>query len=185
MLIDLTLKITPEMAKEAQKREHTALAGHVGTHFDIMDQEFPLSYTRRKGIVFDVSSVRDRDIGIDDIAGHYIEAGMFVAFYTGFLEKNGYGSKGYFSTHPQLTHELIDLLLEKRVSIIGIDFAGVRRGSEHPPKDQYCAERGTFIIENLCGLKSVLSCGSHFTAHTYPMTYTHVTGLPCRVIAEL
>ena len=185
MLIDITLKITPEMVKEAPGNADRALSGHLGTHFDVMNKEFPLAYTQRKGLVFDVSWVKDRDIGRDDIEMEEIQPDMFVAFYTGFIEDVGYGQKGYFTEHPQLSDELIDILLEKGVSIIGVDFAGVRRGKEHTPKDQYCADRGTFIIENLCNLKSVVENGRMFKANTYPMNYADITGLPCRVIAEI
>ncbi len=110
---------------------------------------------------------------------------MFVAFYTGFIEEVGYGGKKYFTEHPQLSKELIDELLNKGVSIIGVDFAGVRRGIEHTPKDQYCADRGTFIIENLCNLKILIKNCKQFKANTYPMNYEGMTGLPCRVIAEI
>ncbi len=91
----------------------------------------------------------------------------------------------YFKQHPQLSDSLIDALLEKNISIIGLDFGGVRRGSEHTPKDKYCADRGVFVIENLCNLGDVLKNSSTFTAHTYPMNCTGITGLPCRIIAEI
>ena len=185
MLIDITLKITPKMAKDAQGNEKKALVGHLGTHFDVMNKEFPLEYTRRKGIIFDVSSVTERDIEITDIDLSKVEKDMFVAFCTGFIEKEGYGTKPYFSEHPQLSNDLIDALLEKKISLIGIDFAGVRRGKEHTPKDQYCADRGTFIIENLCNLKTLAQQTEYFTANTYPMNYADMTGLPCRVVAEV
>lgn len=185
MLIDITLEITPQMVKEAPGNESRNLVGHLGTHFDVMHKEFPLVYTRREGIVFDVSSVKGRDICGDDIALGQIREDMFVAFYTGFIEETGYGSKTYFADHPQLSEKLIDTLLDKGVSIIGVDFAGIRRGKEHIPMDRYCADRGTFVIENLCNLKSVLDHGGKFQANTYPMRYTDMTGLPCRVIAEI
>lgn len=185
MLIDITLKITPEITKDAPETGNKSLAGHLGTHFDVMDEEFPLAYTQRNGIVFDVSSVKNRDIGIADIDLGEVQRDMFVAFYTGYIEDIGYGSRAYFSEHPQLSDELIEALLEKGVSIIGLDFAGVRRGTEHVPKDRYCAQKGTFIIENLCNLKAVLACGAKFQANTYPMNYVGITGLPCRVIAEI
>lgn len=185
MLIDITLPITPQMADASLSREKPALAGHLGTHFDVMNKEFPLTYTRRKGVVFDVSSIKDRDIDIDDISIGEIEPDTFVAFYTGFLETVGYGNTRYFSEHPQLSNELIDALLDKGISIIGVDFAGIRRGKEHTPKDQYCADKGTFVVENLCNLKAVVARGKRFVAHTYPMSFTAVTGLPCRVIAEI
>jgi kynurenine formamidase len=76
---------------------------------------------------------------------------------------------------------LVDELLKKHISIIGIDFAGIRRGKEHTPADQYCADHGVFIVENLVGLDRVIG---HSVIHTYPMKYSGITGLPCRVIAE-
>ena len=185
MLIDITLKITPKMVTDAQGNEKKSLVGHLGTHFDVMNKEFPLEYTKRKGIIFDVSKNYDKDIDLTDIDITKIEKDMFVVFYTGFIEKENYGSKKYFTEHPQLSNKLIEALLEKNISVIGVDFAGIRRGAEHTPKDQYCADRGVFIIENLCNLKSVLENGSTFIANTYPMNYAEMTGLPCRVVAEV
>ena len=52
MLLDLTLPITPAMWQEAKELKDPALEGHIGTHFDVMDKEFPLEYTSRKGVVF-------------------------------------------------------------------------------------------------------------------------------------
>ena len=145
------------MITDAQGNEKKALVGHLGTHFDVMNMEFPLEYTRRKGVVFDVSEVTDRDIDVCDIDLDKVESDMFVSFYTGFIEKIGYGGKVYFTEHPQLSNELIDALLD----------------------------RGVFIIEKLCNLKAVLDNGGHFLANTYPMNYVEMTGLPCRVVAEI
>lgn len=170
-------------------KEHVTLkpelAGHLGTHFDVMNKEFPLEYTKRRGVIFDVSHTVDRDIEISDIDITKVEKDMFVAFFTGYIEKERYGSKKYFSQSPQLSNELICALVEKGISIIGVDFGGVRRGEEHTPKDQYCADRGVFVIENLCNLKAVLDNSEDFTANTYPMNYKGATGLPCRVIAKV
>ena len=185
MRIDITLKITPGMIRDAQGNERKTLSGHLGTHFDVMDKEFPLDDTEREGIVFDVSGVSGRDIDTGDIDLDRVRAGMFTAFFTGFQEKEGYGSRKYFTEHPQLSDELIDALLDRGVSLIGVDCAGVRRGKEHTPKDQYCADRGVFIIENLCNLKAVLEAGGNCRMHTYPMSYAEMSGLPCRVIAEV
>ncbi len=183
MMIDLTLKITPKMVVDAQGNEKKALVGHLGTHFDVMDREFPLSYIRRNAVVFDVSSVKDRDIDVNDIDFTMIDKGMFVGFYTGFIEFCAYGSKMYFSEHPQLSHELIDFLVQKEVSIIGVDFAGVRRGKEHTITDQKCVEKGVFVVENLCNLERVVG-EKNLVINTFPMNYAEITGLPCRVVAE-
>ena len=185
MLIDITLKVTPALSSEAQGNQDRSLVGHLGTHFDVMNKEFPLEYTRRQGIVFDVSAARGRDITSEDIDLSVVKADMFVAFHTGSLEEVGYGNRTYFGDHPQLSDALIDQLLERGVSIIAVDCSGIRRGREHTPKDQHCADRGCFVIENLCNLKRLVDCGGSFVAHTYPMSFEGITGLPCRVIAEV
>lgn len=185
MKIDVTLKITPKMVSDAQGNERKALVGHLGTHFDVMNKEFPLDYTKRRAIVFDVSSKKNRDIDVCDIDINVIEPKMFVAFNTGFIEEIGYGNKEYFSNHPQLSNELIDALLDKKISMIGVDFAGIRRGKEHTSKDQYCADHGVFIIENMYNLHAIVDHGGKCIMNTYPMKYESMTGLPCRVVAEV
>ena len=184
MKIDITLKITPKMVIDARGNEKKALVGHLRTHFDVMNKEFPLEYTQREGIIFDVSKVKDRDIDICDIDLNKVKPDMFVAFYTGFIEKEGYGTRKYFKEHPELSNELINTLLDKKISIIGVDFAGIRKGKEHVPMDQYCADKGVFIIENLCNLKSLID-KNEFIVNTYPMNYADMTGLPCRVVVEI
>ncbi|MCE1198292.1 MAG: hypothetical protein LWW85_04930, partial [Marinilabiliales bacterium] len=74
-----------------------------------------------------------------------------------------------------------------KVSIIGLDFAGVRRGKEHGRADQLCADQGVFIVENLCNLEFILKGAPHafFTAHTYPIALEGASGLPCRVVGRL
>jgi kynurenine formamidase len=173
--------------QDAGENEKKALSGHLGTHFDVMDKEFPLEYTRLNGIAFDVTHVMNRDIDITDIDLSFVKRNMFIAFCSNYIERVEYGTKEYFTAHPELTERLIDGLLDKGISIIGIDFAGVRRGTQHTPKDQYCADRGVFIVENLCNIGLLLDgCSSKaFSAATYPINFSGWTGLPCRVIAEL
>ena len=184
MPIDLTMQFTGEMLSDAQKLENKALIGHWGTHFDVMDKTFPLEYTQCKGIVFDVRNTSG-EITESDVDLSKVEKGMFVAFYTGFSQQEPYGTRRYFGEHPQLSYELIDALLKKGVWIIGVDFAGIRRTPEHIPTDRRCADAGTFVVENLCNLQLVLQQGGTFVANTYPMNFTQITGLPCRVIARV
>lgn len=185
MLIDITLRVTPDMMATASENTARSLVGHMGTHFDVMDKEFPLDYTVREGVVFDASHVRGRDIETDDIDMHQVHEGMFVAFCTGYIDEVAYGTPVYFKEHPQLSDALIGALLDRHVSIIGMDCAGVRRGREHTPADQRCADHGVFVVENLAQLQDVLAAGGRFTARTYPVRFAGVTGLPCRVIAEV
>ena len=187
MLVDLSVKVTKFVRKEATQYLKKASFGHLGTHFDVMNKEFPLSYVKREGVVFNVSDIKDRDIDLEDVNMSHIKKDMFIAFYTGFIDKAEYGTKKYYSDHPQLSDKLIDKLLEQKISIIGIDFAGIRRGKEHTPKDQYCADKGVFIVENLCNLGKILrnEKQNYFIANTYPINFSDMTGLPCRVIGEI
>ena len=90
MLIDVTLKITPKMATDAQGNEKKALVGHLGTHFDVMDKEFPLDYTRRRGLCFDVSDIpASREIGEEAVDLSLVKKEMFVCFYSGYMRKEG------------------------------------------------------------------------------------------------
>lgn len=180
---DITLKITEKMALHAKENLNKANFGHLGTHFDVMNKEFPLEYTECAGVVFDVSGIKGRDIDIPDVDMGKVHAGMFVIFYTGYIETVEYGTKAYFAAHPQLSGALIDALLDTGIFLLGIDCAGVRCGAEHTPKDFYCAQRGVFIIENLCNL-AALPGKENLLIHTYPLSRAGWSGLPCRVIAE-
>lgn len=160
--------------------------GHLGTHFDVMNKQFSLANTVRRGLVFNVSHIRDRDITADDIDTLKILEHDFVIFYSGYLQEHGYGTPSYFANHPQLAQPLITELINKKVSIIGIDFAGIRHPAEHPAADQYCADHDVFVIENLNNIDRLWAATGDraFTLHTYPVNYDCLTGLPCRVIAE-
>ena len=185
MLVDLTLKISPKMVKDAQGNERQALVGHLGTHFDVMNKEFPLEYTKRKGLVFDVRHVEGRDVEIGDIDMSRLEKDMFVMFCTGYISKVEYGTPKYYSEHPQLSFELMEELLKAGVSMIGVDCSGVRRGAEHIPADQHCADQNVFVIENIWNLETICEAGGNCVVNTYPMNYAEMTGLPCRIVAEL
>lgn len=183
VLTDLTLRVTPQLRKNAQDQEAKAFTGHLGTHFDVMDKEFPLEYVNRRGILFDVSG--KEEITADAVDLSAVSEGVFVMFRTGFMEKAGYGTREYSHEHPYLSWELIDTLIGLKVAMIGIDCAGIRRGKEHTQADQKCADHGTFVIENLCHLEQLSGYTCGFTVHTFPMNFSGLSGLPCRVVAEI
>lgn len=193
MKIDLSVAITEEIVNVLFNRgankeiPPVAKFGHIGTHFDIMDKEFQLENTERKGKVFDVSHVKDQEIEVTDIDAAKIAENDFVMFHTGCLKEKNYGSPEYFADHPELSQALITYLVNKKVSLIGIDTAGIRKAAEHPQADQYCADNGIFVIENLNNLDILLkeSKGRGFVVHTYPVNYQGLTGLPCRIVAEI
>lgn len=152
-----------------------------------MDKEFPLEYTSRDAIVFDVSSIKNRDIEVSDININKVKKGMFVAFYTGVINKLEYASEEYFKGNKNLSKDLIKELVEKEVSIITIDCSGIRARKEHDLADQYCADHNAFVVENLYNLEKELNSENYklFKANTYPINFNDLTGLPCRVIGIL
>lgn len=191
MKIDLTYQLSKELMDDfAKSASEKALSkfGHFGTHFDIQDKVFPLEYCERNGIAFDVSYVCNRDIEASDIDMNLISEGDFVLFHTGMIERAPYGSKEYFTQHPQLSQNMIEVLISKKASLIGLDMAGVRRGEEHALADQLCADHGTYIIENLVNLKSICNIPGEkpkLLVHTYPLNLSGYTGIPARVIVDI
>ncbi len=193
MKIDLSVTITTEIVNAMLNTRTTAKVppvaqfGHIGTHFDVMDKEFQLDNTERPGIVFDVSHIKGRDIELSDIDTTKIAENVFVMFHTGCLKERGYGTPAYFTDHPELAGTLITYLVNNKVSMIGIDTCGIRKAAEHPQADKYCADNGIFVVENLNNLDVLLQAAKtgNFLVHTYPVNYAGLTGLPCRIIAEL
>ena len=63
--------------------------------------------------------------------------------------------------------------------MIGVDRSGIRNGTDHPKADNYCAEHGVFVVENLVNLDKLRAeVGDRdFIVHIY-------TGIPSRVVAE-
>ena len=179
-LTDVTLPLTAEMINKAGSTEIKVFSGHAGTHFDVMNKVFPLEYAERKGYIFEAEGLDEIDLS--NIDADRVNEGMFIGFHTGFIEKAGYGTAEYHHQHPQLSRKLIEFLVERKVSIIGIDFAGARRGKEHSQCDQYCTDHGVFIVENLCNLRDTVN--KEVTVWTFPLNLKGSSGLPCRVLIK-
>lgn len=192
MKIDLSFKIKKEMLDEMLSavktiNEAAEKSGHVGTHLDVMNGEFSIDNIITKGKILDISHIKTGEVKLEDLDLGDIEENDFVFFYSGILNQYGYGSKEYFSTYIELSDELIDYLLNKRVSLIGVDMAGAKKPDDHLRIDLYCAERGVFIIENLINLDLLLkeTLEKSFTVYTFPTNMSGFSGLSCRVIAEI
>lgn len=187
MLIDVTIKMTSQMVQAVIRNAAHCFPGHIGTHFDTTIKEFPLEYLERQGVVFDVSNVKDREIGISDIDISLVSKGMFVAFCSNYSNIVEYGSYEYFNKSPEVSFELIHELLKKDVCIVGLDFGRTNKGKFKKVLNHFSKEKEIFIIENLCNLKSILNGkkAAYFKASTFPMHYEGFTGNPCRVIAKI
>ena len=187
MLIDLTLPLSvAEISGGEDYVRKIVDAGHAGTHFDVMDKDFPLDSFRTNGKVVDISHIRDREVEIADIDGVDIGDGDTLIFYSGWVDEIGYDTRhDYVYKSAELSDALVEHVVAKGVKLIGVDAAGVQKPKKHAAVDQYCADRGVFIIENLNNVKTLLGLDKPFTVYTAPLSRTDLTGLPCRVLAEV
>lgn len=187
MMIDLTTTVDKKLMEQwlsTQENRHIA-TGHIGTHLDTYEKsEIPLKYVVSTGVLLDVSAVAEnREICTEDVAGITILPDSFVLIRTAHSEKEKYGMPAYFAGHPQLSHELIAYLLEKKIRFIGIDCPGIRQGAEHEPADRRCESKGVYVIENLSDV-GALQGAVEFKVYTLWFEDDVATGLPCRVIAS-
>ncbi|MDR2788086.1 MAG: cyclase family protein [Candidatus Accumulibacter sp.] len=193
MKIDLSVPVTREIldklaALSKTRSDGLDLFGHMGTHLDLMGKRFDIDRNEMPGVVFDVGTIKDREIQPEDVDLQKVREGDFVMFHTGALDALGYGSADYFRLEaPQLSYALIDGLIDRKVAFIGVDMGGARKAAEHRRVDEYCAEREVFIVENLANLKplSRLAEEGRFETRVYPLNLVGATGLPCRVVAEV
>lgn len=185
MYLELTLSVasdSPQLAwAKAQENPYLAL-GHVGTHLDTYEKShILLEYFKSQAILFDVrgqSEVQPETIALDRV-----QPGDFVLFRTGRMETFGYGAPEYFQDHPQLSQPLIDALIAKQVRFIGVDCPGIRQNDQHEAADRRCEQHGIYVIENLSQLDQLDAC--RFCIYTFWMEEERLTGLRCRVIAQL
>ncbi len=193
MYIDLSLSLPfdhPVFELAASMGDQSpASMGHVGTHLDTyLQKPIPLEWVHRRGILVDVRRYGDH-VPTSAIDGLDIQAGDFVIFYTGFIDKHDYGSKEYFKNHPQLDWELIKKLLTFDISFIGIDAAGIRHGAklgdDHHKADVFCEESHTYVIENLINLSDLAKIGQPFDLRVAWISHRGASGIPCKVVAEI
>lgn len=184
--IDLTLQVkkTNRVYKQAevQNNRHVVM-GHVGTHFDIYgDIQVPLQYMQTRGILFDVSHIRGREITLDDIDLDYVKPGDFVLIRTGSIERHPYGSKLYFSDSTQFSWDFIEGLSMEHIRFLGIDAPDLRKGHEHIEADKICLKYGAFVVENLINLSQI---DSQLPCKMMTMWFEdpEATGIKCRVVA--
>jgi kynurenine formamidase len=189
MFIDLTLELSPEQYRKLDVpslKGGDSQEGHIGTHFDVMDKIFPLESFRTRGRLIDISRIRDREVEIPDIEPYGLREGDMAIFYTGYVAELGYGTPLYWKRSAELSDAVVAYMADLGVRLIGVDAAGVQKPKKHRDIDQYCADRNIFIVENMDNLRALpCSPDESFTVFTAPLKRLGITGLPCRVVAEI
>lgn len=155
---------------------------NMGTHIDVMGADVIIENERliSTGIKFDVSQISDREIRLEDLDISIVKEGVFVFFQTNW-DKHLEDEEKY-SNHPEVSMEVIEYLVSKKVNMIGIDTLGLGVGRNHGVIDVYLGKHKTYAIENLTNLDKIPN--KDFRVYCLPMKIEGVDALPARILVE-
>lgn len=155
---------------------------NMGTHIDVMGADVVIENNRliSEGIKFDVSNVENRQVKLSDLDISRIKEGVYVFFQTNWDDYLDDDKK--YSNHPEISMEVIEYLVNKKVNMIGIDTLGLGLKRNHGIIDEYLAKNKIYAIENLCNLKSIPD--ENFKVYCLPIKVEGIDALPTRVLVE-
>ena len=156
---------------------------HMGTHVDVVDKNNRIDPGRfiGKGKLIDVSGIDEQEIRLENIKRQVtIEQNDFVFFRTGWDRFIGLEKYNY---HPEISWEILEWLVEKKVNMVGIDALGLGRGKNHGACDRYLSGHKIYIIENLVNLGLISK--PVFNVYCFPLKISETDALPARVLVEI
>ncbi|MFH1509403.1 MAG: cyclase family protein [bacterium] len=183
---DPKLKISPvtTVANEGYFQSELSLPTHVGTHIDAPSHLFKegkliTNYAPKcfigDGVLVDArgEKIIDRNL----VMNLNIKPGNIVLFYTDHIEN--YFEDNYFTTGPQITQEVANILVQKKVAMVGIDSHSIDHNPY--PVHKILLDHDVLLIENLTNLEKLLD-KEEFTVVALPIKLA-LGGAPARVIA--
>lgn len=155
---------------------------NMGTHIDVMSSEVILENERLigTGIKFDVSHIVDRPVELNDLDLSLVEEGKFVFFQTNWDKY--LDDEDRYNNHPEISMEVMEYLVEKKVNMIGIDTLGLGLGKNHGLIDVFLGKYGSYAIENLANLDQIPEKG--FRVYCLPMKIEGIDAFPARILVE-
>lgn len=183
---DPATKIAPAgvLEKDGYQDHYVSIGTHVGTHIDApahmvasgktLDQ-IPAERFVGRGVYI---KVENNTFDLDAIKKVDIQQGDIVVFHTGLSDV--YHDAKYFEDYPSVPEELAHYLVEKKISMVGLDTCS-------PDHDVFNAHKillggDVLIIENLTNLEQL--AGQEFEVYALPVKL-EVDGAPARVIAKI
>ena len=94
----------------------------------------------------------EKVIGIKDDYYRDIKENDIVLLFTGW--DSFYGKKEYYTNHPVISEELAELLIKKKIKMLGMDMPSTDNGEFEIHKKLF--ENEIFILENLTNLNKLL-----------------------------
>lgn len=155
---------------------------NMGTHIDVMGADVVIENERLigEGIKFDVSNVSEKEIKLKDLDLSLIKEGVYVFFQTNWDKYLNDDEK--YSKHPEISMEVIEYLVSKKVNMIGIDTLGLGVSRNHGIIDDYLGKNKTYAIENLSNLDKIPT--KDFKVYCLPMKIEAIDALPARILVE-
>jgi kynurenine formamidase len=160
-----------------------SLSAHTATHVDLVFAENRIEPERMIGTgkLLDVTQVSGGEIRLDDIEHQVeVESGDFVFFRTDW--SRFVGTDEYYN-HPELSLEVVQWLVSKRINAVGIDALGLGRDRKHGEYDRLLIKNDVFVIENLANLSAIP--GREFKVYCFPLKIENVDAIPARVVVEI
>ncbi|KUP97505.1 hypothetical protein AC529_06640 [Thermobifida cellulosilytica TB100] len=172
-----------DLVPDGYRCGRVSLGTHAGTHVDAPSHmladgpsldHYPVDRFVGRGRYVDA---RD-GFTLDAVRRADLAEGDIVLFHTGMDAARS--DPSYFTDFPALPLEIADYLVERRVSMAGVDTCSV----DHEPFEVHRAllAGDVLIIENLSGLDRLR--GREFRVYALPLRLD-ADGAPARVVAEL
>ena len=160
-----------------------SLSVHTSTHVDLvfLENRIDPSQMIGTGKLIDVTQGSESNIQLNEVERQVaIEEGDFVLFRTDWSDF--VGDEKYYN-HPEISMEIIQWLISKKVNAVGIDALGLGRGKNHDAFDKLLNTNSIFVIENLTNLSAVTQ--KKFKTYCLPLKLEDVDAIPARVLIEL
>lgn len=180
------LRRTRNLDKDGFNNHRLEISMHSGTHIDgpmhLTDSkqhidQIPLERFIGVGVLLDVTG--EVEINLREEYESRVPQESVVLFRTG--RDTLFGSEDYFLKNPYLSRELVDLLIEKKVKLVGFDSSSPDRYPYDTHRSFF--EHGILIVENLMGLGK-LPKDNLFEVIALPLKI-HADSSPARVIAKI
>ena len=160
-----------------------SLSAHTATHVDLVFAEKRIEPERMigRGKLVVATQEPGSEIQLDDIEHQVeIESGDFVFFRTDWSRFVGTGE---YYNHPELSREVVQWLVSKRINAVGIDALGMGRDRRHGEYDRLLIKNDIFVIENLVNLSAIPR--REFKVYCFPLKIEKVDAIPARVVVEI
>jgi kynurenine formamidase len=150
--------------------------------------QFPLEKFAGPGCVLDIPKGESEAVTVEDLEKSEVEIrkGDMLFIYTAWDQHMGTLKYHY---HPYLTMEATEWLVDKGISVLGVDTMGpddpMLKFTPNPkwPVHHLLSKNDILIVEGLGSMKE--DAGKRVIVYSFPLRLMTYKGIPARVVVEL